>query len=89
MSENVNYTHLNAGRFDNTNDQHLKILSLCKDIGWVKMNPTTNKPVADIVRLGAWILKYGYVKKPLLKHSHTEVSKLIYQLEKVKNTSRA
>ncbi len=84
MKEQVNYTHLRAGRFNSTNQQHLKILSLCKQIGWVKLSPTiTRKPVADIERLGAWILKYGHIKKRLLDYSPAETTKLINQLEKV------
>ena len=87
MNQKVNYTHLNAGRFDSTNDRHLKVLSLCKQIGWVKLNPKTKKPVADIERLGAFILNSGFVKKPLSDQKPNELSKLIYQLDKVLETA--
>ncbi len=80
MKETVNYTHLNAGRFDSKNAQHRHILSLCMQIGWMKLNPKTKQPVADIERLGKFILESGYVKQPLRKYSTTEASKLIIQL---------
>ncbi|MGB0869499.1 MAG: hypothetical protein ACPGSD_07865 [Flavobacteriales bacterium] len=79
----VNYTHVNYGKFDFNNNQHRRILSICNQLGWTKINPKTNRVIADIEHLGAFIQESGYRKKPLLQYTPDETSKLIHQLENV------
>ena len=46
--------------------------------------PTTNynlKTKKDYSRVHAWVLKYGYLKKPFRLYTHNELPQLISQLE--------
>lgn len=75
------------GRFDRNNKQHLYLLSLCRQMGWVVFNKKQNKLFADIDRLGEWLKTTGYLKKPLMSYDSSELPKLVKQFEQVlKNT---
>ena len=67
----------NWGLFDYKKKQHRAVLSLCHQLNWVK-----NKRV-DLVRLSEWLKSKSPVKKPLLKMQSTEVSKVIYALQRI------
>lgn len=77
------YEHLRYGRFTHGNAQHYRLLSLCREIGWLTMNPKTIQLVPDIQRLGAWLKKYGHLHKPLQQYDRADLSILITQFEKV------
>lgn len=73
----------NWGRFSTGNKQHMYILSLCQQIGWVSYNIKLQRNTADVVRLGKWIANFGAIKKPLLQMTTIEVQKIITQLEQI------
>lgn len=83
ITNKPNYEHIKYGKFKPGNSKHYKLLSLCMEIGWTTVNPTTKRVVADIERLGAWIKKYGFRHKPLLKYDNRDLSTLIAQFEEV------
>ena len=70
-------------KFDKDNKQHMYMLSLCYNIGWVRFDDKLQRNVADLSQLGAWLFKYGYLNKPLLQYSKTELPKLVTQLQNV------
>lgn len=71
------------GWFDNKNQQHMYILSLCQQLGWVKYHPKLQRNVADLTRLGRWIGNFGAYKKPLMQMNVHETQKIIVQLEQM------
>lgn len=56
-----------------------KIISCCREMGWVKGGK------ADMQRIYTWVLKYGYLHKPLNKYTLQELPKLVTQAENMKN----
>lgn len=84
--------HLNTGnspdnsyyaRFNQRNNQHLKILSLARQLGWVSTTHIGRR-VADLNRLGTWLIsKRSPVRKPLTKMNKLELSKIIFALEQM------
>jgi hypothetical protein len=52
-----------------------KIISLLRKIGYAKDGR------ADMPAIYAWVLKYGYLKKPLMDYTHSELPKLVTQAE--------
>jgi len=78
--------------FDNGNKQHRLLLSYCHQLNWVVTSRTSvsgpTKMYADLGRLGSWLRKYGYLKKPLHEYTAAELPGLCTQLGKVlKGTS--
>ena len=74
--------YIHFGKFDKNNSQHLAVLSLCYDLGWVVYSKALNLNVADLDKLGSFISsKKSPVKKPLLEMTARECSKLITALE--------
>lgn len=69
--------------FDARNSQHLYILSLCHQIGWVKLDERRGRYIADMNSLAAWLRSKSRHKLPILKQSRTQLQDTIYQLEKV------
>ncbi|MCF8327165.1 MAG: hypothetical protein K9I29_02640 [Bacteroidales bacterium] len=69
--------------FDNTNQQHRYLLSLCQQFGWVVFDEHRGRTIADLNRLGSWIRSRGHVKKPLRKQNVEELSTTIYQFEQM------
>lgn len=69
--------------FDNRNQQHRYLLSLCQQFGWVVYDERRGRMLADLNRLGSWIRNRGHVKKPLKDQTTKEVSKTIYQFEQM------
>lgn len=72
-------------RFDKNNQQHKRILATLITIGWWKSHPKWGK-TADLERFGKWLMGQSPkgqspVKKPLMKMSTTEVSKVIGALD--------
>lgn len=58
-----------------------KIISMAREIGW-EMRTAKGK-VADIERIKNWVLKYGYLKKPLNDYGINELPRLVTQFEQV------
>ncbi len=58
-----------------------RILSLCYNIGWVTWSDARLKHEIDWPRLNAWMLKYGYLHKPLNDYYFLELQKLVVQFE--------
>ena len=77
----------NFARFDFKNKQHLYMLSLCRQNGWLAWNERKKEMLADLKRLAHWLENTGYLKKPLMKYNEKELPKLVKQFENVvKNT---
>jgi hypothetical protein len=62
-----------------------KIYYLAHSYGWQKYDPYKGREVVDGDILHPWVLKYGYLHKPLVKYETKELPKLITQLEKAVN----
>ena len=58
-----------------------RILSLCYIIGWVTWNQTLGKHQIDWPRLNGWMLKYGYLHKPMNDYTYAELQRLVKQFE--------
>jgi hypothetical protein len=69
--------------FDSKNKQHMNVLSLCHQLGWIKLNRATGKAMADLNVLGKFIKDRSKAKKPLKLMSSVEVNNLINQLEQI------
>lgn len=54
-----------------------KFFFYCHELGWKK------KGQLDYKGINTWLLKYGYLKKPLKEYKESELSKLLQQIEKV------
>jgi hypothetical protein len=76
-----------AGRewlmFDARNSQHMYILSLCHQIGWVRFDERRGRHIADMNSLASWLKTKSRHKLPILKQSREQLQDTIYQLEKV------
>jgi hypothetical protein len=84
LSGNINNTdYLHYGKFDKENKQHLYILSMCMQLGWQVFNKNVDRNVADLARLGRFIMHFGAIKKPLMEQRKEELSKIVYQLEEM------
>lgn len=69
-------------KFDYKNAQHRKILSLCMQNNWQKIYK--GKVIADLVPLAKWLQgAKSPVKKPIVKMSPTELSKIIVALDNI------
>jgi hypothetical protein len=64
-----------------------RILSLCHTLGWNVWDHHSQKHVVDWERLNSWMLKYGYLHKPLNRYSYFELGKLVTQFENMVSTS--
>jgi len=58
-----------------------RILSMCYSMGWTLFDPALHRHVADYERLEAWLLKYGYLHKPLDDYTYLELPTLVTQVE--------
>lgn len=73
----------NWGLFDKKNMQHKAVLSLLRQIRWTVPHDRHGE-VADLIRLSEFLKSdKSPVKKPLLKMTQKEVSKIIVALEGV------
>jgi hypothetical protein len=76
--------------YDQNNQQHRYVLSLCMQYGWRKLHKVTGKTVADLGALDKWLRgKHKIGQSPILKPlnlMHTdELSKVIHALEQMVN----
>lgn len=78
-------SYKNFASFDKNNNQHMYVLSLARQLGWIENHPKWGK-VADLEVLGKFIAKNTSSKKPLLKQSIKELQLTIHALEKVLGT---
>jgi hypothetical protein len=84
LSGNLNNNdYLSYGKFDKGNKQHMYLLSMCMQLGWSEYNKNVQRNVADIARLGRFIMHFGAIKKPLLEQSKQELQKTVYQFEQM------
>ena len=60
-----------------------RILSMCYSIGWTRYNPEKRRQEVDMDRLEAWLLKYGYLHKPLNDYTYMELPALVTQAERL------
>ena len=60
-----------------------RILSICYSIGWTRFNIEKRRHEVDMERLEAWLLKYGYLHKPLNDYTYMELPELVTQAERV------
>lgn len=67
-----------AERANSENTMRRKIISCFREMGYVKGGK------ADMQRIYAWVLKYGYLHKSLNQYTGTELPKLVTQVEFVK-----
>ena len=70
-------TYAHYAAFEMTDKQHMKVLSLAKQCGWVVYSEKYGRNLADLDRLGRWIATKSKYKKPLKRLKSGEVSKLI------------
>ena len=56
-----------------------KIISCCREMGWHKSGK------ADMLRIEAWVLKFGYLHKKLNAYTAQELPQLVTQAENMKN----
>lgn len=81
LAEHLGYHFEMHAYFNAENKQHLKLLSLCHELGW---RNTANPKYADITRLGKWFCSSkNPFKKSLQRLTPTEVSKVNAIFEKM------
>jgi hypothetical protein len=66
---------------DDAQRMRRKIFSICHDIGW-----ETETGEVDKVRLQNWLLKYGYLHKPITEYTVTELPALLTQFENIQKS---
>jgi hypothetical protein len=64
-----------------------RILSMCYSMGWTRFDPDKGRHTVDYERLEAWLLKYGYLHKPLDKYRYLELPTLVTQMENLMRTA--
>lgn len=69
--------------FDCRNRQHMYILSLCHQLGWVVFDDRSGRHIADMTALSTWLRTKSRHKLPLIKQTYRQLQDTIYQLEKV------
>lgn len=69
--------------FDVKNTQHMYLLSMCREYGWISVDTKNNRQVADLNRLGRWLKFRSAPKKPLRQLSRKELQTVIYQFEQM------
>lgn len=77
------------GWADFGNAQHLKILSLCYPLKWIKFNEKLGRIVADPEKLGRWLKYYSAPKKPLKQCNTKELGQIIFAMEDMMNNKYA
>lgn len=81
LAEHLGYKFEMYAYFDTQNKQHLKLLSLCHELGW---RNTANPKYADITRLGKWFCSSkNPFKKSLQNLTPSEVGKVNNIFEKM------
>lgn len=71
------------GKFDANKKQHMYLLSMCQQLGWITYSHKLGRNIADIARLGRWVRNFGQVKKPLMEQSREELQRTIFQMEEM------
>lgn len=56
-----------------------KIISCCREMGWHKNGK------ADMYRIEAWVLKFGYLHKKMNSYTAQELPQLVTQAENMRN----
>jgi hypothetical protein len=69
-----------TNNYNAANQMRRKIISCCRECGW------TANGKADMARINAWVLKYGYLGKPLMEYNSNELPKLVTQAENMKDS---
>ena len=81
LAQHLGYHFEMHAYFDAQNKQHLKLLSLCHELGW---RNTANPKYADITRLGKWFCSSkNPFKKSLQNLTPIEVGKVNNIFEKM------
>lgn len=66
-----------------------RILSICYTIGWTVWDERAQKHRVDQPRLNAWLIKYGYLHKPMNHYTYAELGRLVSQFENLVPSSIA
>jgi hypothetical protein len=67
-------------KFDPRDKMRKKVISCCMECGWQKNGK------ADMPKVYTWVLKYGYMHKPLNDYTLEELPLLVTQAEEMKRT---
>lgn len=68
------------------NTMRKKIIALAHQMGWSGIHPTSGNKIADMARINAWCIKYGYLHKQLNDHTISELPKLVTQFDNLYKT---
>ena len=68
------------------NTMRKKIIALAHQMGWSAQHPESGNKIADMPRINAWCVKYGYLHKELNAYSLEELPKLVTQYQNLYNT---
>lgn len=63
------------------NTMRKKIIALAHQMGWSAIHPVSKNKIADIPRIDAWAIKYGYLHKSLNNYTIQELPKLVTQFD--------
>jgi hypothetical protein len=68
------------------NTMRKKIIALGHQMGWSGIHPTSGNKIADMERINAWCVKYGYLHKQLNDYTILELPKLVTQFDNLYKT---
>lgn len=68
------------------NTMRKKIIALAHQMGWSSIHPSSGNKIADMPRINAWAVKYGYLHKELNEYTIEELPKLVTQFQNLYNT---
>lgn len=83
LKEAKNESQPKPGSVQKMDRMRKRILSMCYSIGWTRYNPEKRRQEVDMDRLEAWLLKYGYLHKPLNDYTYMELPALVTQAERL------
>lgn len=74
----------NWALFDKDNAQHMRLMSVVQELGWTVFNQKMGRELPDLPRLSEWLKSVKSPVKKKLKEMHTtEVSKVIFAIERM------
>ena len=72
---------MNKQVHDRADSMRKKIIGCCRQMGWEKGGR------ADMQRINAWVLKYGYLHKELMKYTNMELPTLVTQAAALRDST--
>jgi len=76
----INYLAAMHQKNDPADLMRKKIISCCREMGWHKSGK------ADMLRIEAWVMKFGYMHKKLNDYTVQELPQLVTQAENMKRS---